>query len=418
MSVSKQRRGRLATRLFSLAFAPTLILAFARCSDLPVQSESPEAATPVFHLEPVGTSGMYCTESTHKLTSTAPYQVCVNPSTWNGDLVVFAPGYRNPYESPKDIGGVSAPQQVVDMGYAWATTNFRENGLVVPSTWIDVDLLELVSTAKTLLTELTNRTTKTVYMTGGSQGGLITVLAVERHPEVFNGGGLAVCGPIGDYGKQLSYIGDFRVVFDYFFKDPVITDWPVWTQSSTVDAGYWWNGSTQTNVSAAITNNPSLTSQLLKVTGAPIDSNDPAASTQQTVLGVLRFSFMGTEDAKTKLEGSAFDNEKRRYKGSDNDAALNAGVQRFKADPDALSNLSALQTTGKLSRPLVTMHTTGDEIVPVSQADLYRQKTSKQVSTRKLHDDQRVTRYGHCNFTEQEILTAFTRLVFKASTQR
>jgi hypothetical protein len=29
-------------------------------------------------------------------------------------------------------------------------------------------------------------------------------------------GGLAICGPIGDFGQQINYWGDFRALYDYF----------------------------------------------------------------------------------------------------------------------------------------------------------------------------------------------------------
>ena len=72
----------------------------------------------------------------------------------------------------------------------------------------DPDLLALVTKAKTYLKSSPGH----VYMTGGSQGGLITTLAVERYPGVFTGGGLAACGPIGSYRRQLRYVADFRAV--------------------------------------------------------------------------------------------------------------------------------------------------------------------------------------------------------------
>jgi pimeloyl-ACP methyl ester carboxylesterase len=57
-----------------------------------------------------------------------------------------------------------------------------------------------------------------VYLIGASEGGIITALALEQYPDVFDGG-LALCGPYGDFRKQIDYFGDFRVVFDYYFPD-------------------------------------------------------------------------------------------------------------------------------------------------------------------------------------------------------
>ena len=44
----------------------------------------------------------------------------------------------------------------------------------------------------------------------------MAALAAEQRPDLFNGA-LAACGPVGDFAAQIDYLGDFRVLFDYFF---------------------------------------------------------------------------------------------------------------------------------------------------------------------------------------------------------
>ena len=64
--------------------------------------------------------------------SSAPYQVCF-PATWNGDLVVYAHGYVSsdePLALPDDqVDGRSVAELVTGVGYAYATTSYRANGL-------------------------------------------------------------------------------------------------------------------------------------------------------------------------------------------------------------------------------------------------------------------------------------------------
>jgi hypothetical protein len=79
--------------------------------------------------------------------------------------------------------------------------------------------------------------------------------------------------------------------------------------------------------------------------------------------------------------------------------------------------LNNLETTGKLTRPLVTLHTTGDHIVPEWHEPLYRAKTSRSLSSWLLHSRLTVSRYGHCSFTVDEVLGAFALLVLKATGQ-
>ena len=59
-----------------------------------------------------------------------------------------------------------------------------------------------------------------MYLVGVSQGGLVCTLAVEQNPGIFSGG-LSLCGPIGDFRRQINYWGDFRVAFDYFFPNVI-----------------------------------------------------------------------------------------------------------------------------------------------------------------------------------------------------
>jgi hypothetical protein len=75
--------------------------------------------------------------------------------------------------------------------------------------------------------------------------------------------------------------------------------------------------------------------------------------------------------------------------------------------------LATLQTSARLRRPLVTIHDTGDPIVPVWHQPLYRRRLD--FLGKVLHTPITIDRYGHCNFTEAEILGAFAVLVLKVS---
>src|SRR5438093_1076710 len=207
-----------------------LVLALIGCSDLPGPAPR-EAAGPNPPPLVLQSGGLYCTEPGAQLSSGALYKVCVDPAKWNRDIVVFIPGYHDPADAPSlpdDFSETPVSLLFSTLGYGFASTSFRGTGLIERATWVGGDLLELVETAKTLLANSTGRTARFVYQTGGSQGGLGTVMAVEQYPNTFSGG-LAGCGPIGDYRRQIDYVADFRVVFDHYFAD-VIPGWPVWKQ--------------------------------------------------------------------------------------------------------------------------------------------------------------------------------------------
>jgi pimeloyl-ACP methyl ester carboxylesterase len=334
-------------------------------------------------------------------------------TAWNGDLVVFAHGYvafNEPVAIPEDQlglpGGVSLPELVNALGFAFATTSYRANGLVVREGLEDVR--ELVDLFRVEHSEVGR-----VYLVGASEGGLIAALAVERFPETFDGG-IAACGPVGDFRRQLDHFGNFRVVFDYFF--PGVLPGSAVSIPPEVIAG--WETVYLPRILAAIRARPGALDELLRVTRAPFDSAVPATR-ELTVAGLLWYSVFATNDGIEKLGGQPFDNRHRFYFGSSNDFLLNLLVKRFTADAAALNEVEAnYQTTGRLSAPLVTLHTTGDPIIPVGHETLYFLKTFFSGAVLQLlHTNLPVARYGHCQFQAEEALAAFAWLVFQVQSR-
>ncbi|HXH29153.1 MAG TPA: hypothetical protein VNL37_08930 [Candidatus Polarisedimenticolia bacterium] len=341
--------------------------------------------------------------------SGAVYRICM-PDTWNGSLVVWAHGYvaaNEPIAIPEDQlvlpDGTSLPALVNALGFAFATTSYAVNGLAVVQG--QEDLLDLVG----LFTD-EHGVPRRVYLAGASEGGLITALSVEKHPEVYDGG-LAACGPIGDFPRQVNYDGDFRVVFDYFFPD-VIPGSAVDVPQEVMDD---FDAVYVDRILAAIRSEAGATAQLLRVTHAPFDAADPS-TVEDTVLGLSWYDVFATNDAVEKLGGQPFDNLRRLYLGSDNDWRLNLRVARYAADPAAVAAMQTdYQTTGKLDRPLVTLHTKGDPIIPYWHETLYTLKTLV-AGRADRHVNIPVDRYGHCNFKAGEVLLAFAVLLYRSAT--
>jgi pimeloyl-ACP methyl ester carboxylesterase len=333
----------------------------------------------------------------------ALYQICF-PSNWNGDLVLYAHGYVRPggdLALPNDqIGGQSISSTVTGLGYAYGTTSYRANGLVAVEAV--EDLVELETTFRRLYRPDPNRS----VVVGVSEGGLVATLATERHPDHFDGG-LAACGPIGSFRRQLDYFDDFRVVFDYLFPG-VIPGSPV-DVSASVTAN--WETVYAPAVVVALALNPSAARELMRITGAPSERDDIMAIAASAV-GILWYNVVGSSDAQARLGGQPFDNSTRLYSGSSDDGALNAGVARFTADPAAIVSLAAFETSGTLTVPLVTLHTTGDQIVPFEQEGLYADKVSQASASARLSQNA-VDRFGHCAFQASELLAAFSSLVSK-----
>ncbi|HUR93950.1 MAG TPA: hypothetical protein VMY76_05175 [Gemmatimonadales bacterium] len=382
-------------RRFLAAWSATLLVTAACGGGDDVQAPPPEDGEP---------AAAGCQDATLGATG-ALYRVCF-PQTWNGDLVIYAHGYvagTEPLAIPDDgVGGRSVSEIVNALGYAYATTSYRANGLVA-----DLGAEDIVQLSEEVRRRFRPDPTRT-YVVGVSEGGLAAALAAERHADAIDGA-VAACGPVGDFAAQIDYFGDFRVVFDYYFPG-VIPGGPVDVPDSVRAK---WTSTYVPAIAAALQADIPATLQLLSVTGAPIDPQD-LLSAGATVIGALRYDVFALQDARARLGGQPYDNIGRVYGGSLNDEALNAGIARVAADAEARAALGQFETTGVLSIPVVTLHTTGDPIVPAAQSELYAAKVAAAGSASNL-ESRTVTRYGHCTFEQTELLDAFAAMVGRAT---
>jgi hypothetical protein len=354
-----------------------------------------------------------CDPDGHQV-SGAVYRICMPPAgLWNGDLVIWAHGYvafNRPVAIPEDQlrlpDGTSIPDIANGLGYAFATTSYSVNGTAVRQGLADVvDLVSVFEGAKGPVGH--------VYLTGASEGGLITTLATEQRPDLFSGG-LAACGPIGSFPGQVGYYGDFRVLLDYYFPrllpgsaiqipPALISNWDAYYSSVVRPAMF-----------API--NLGKTLELIRVAHVPTDPN-PAnfwASAERSLRDALWYNVFATNDAIEKLGGQPFDNRRTLYLGSSNDLFLNFRVKRYSADPVAVAEMrSHYDTTGVLGRPLVTLQTLYDQQVPSWQQSVYTLKVAASGSLDQLIP-LTIDRYGHCNFTPAEVLVSFVLMVLKS----
>ena len=148
---------------------------------------------------------------------TAQYVVYMpQPSTcFNGDVIVFAHGYIPP-ASPSNAwlsqlmlpDGTSIPALANGLGFGFAASGFSKDGLAILQGIQDTKALTNVIQGLSIPVHK-------YFATGASEGGLIAAKLIEEGHSF--AGGVAVCGPVGNFQKQINYFGDVRVLFDYFF---------------------------------------------------------------------------------------------------------------------------------------------------------------------------------------------------------
>jgi len=340
------------------------------------------------------------------LPSGALSRICIPTANWNGDLVVYAHGYTA-FNAPLDLqhlelpNGAYLPDLVQNLGFAFAATNYRRNGLVIPDG--AADIRELVAA----FPGVAGRAPDHTYITGVSEGGIIAALLVEQSPELFSGG-LSLCGPVGSSKQQVDYWGDFRLLFDYFFP-AALPPGPFNIPQALIDG---WEGFYKPVVEARVAADPAAARQLIRTSKAAVALTNPT-TTVQTIDNLLWYNIYATNDAIAQFGGNPFDNTNHVYLGSRNDWQLNRDIPRYPPNPGALGALGPYETSGRVTIPLVTLHTTSDEIVPFWHQLLYRAKLRAAGSTAVIQIP--IPRYGHCNFTTAEVLGGFGLLVLEVT---
>jgi len=102
----------------------------------------------------------------------------------------------------------------------------------------------------------------------------------------------------------------------------------------------------------------------------------------------------------------------------DADLAMLKSAPRIAADPGALTYLSDnIIYNGQLPFPVLTLHTTGDGLVPVEDERAYA-KVVHEANDSALLRQTFVHRAGHCEFTPAETIAALQTLEFRVATGR
>ena len=326
------------------------------------------------------------------------------PASYNGILVIWAHGFQDAGTDvaiPEDqlcSNDFCLPDLINDLGFAFATNSYSKTGMAIRQGKDDIlDLVNIFASQK--------GQPQKVYLIGASEGGIITALSVEQHPGVYSAG-VASCGPVGDFPYQINYFGDARATFEYFF--PGVIPGNLFNPTPELAAG--WLDYYEHIVKPIVFNptNRPLLDQWVKVAGLPFDADNYLPTVEISVQDVLRYSVVNLNDASVTLGGFPFDNTSRWYGGSDNDLLLNIFVPRAAADPAAVAEMKAFyNTTGVLSRPLVTLHTLRDQQVPYFHEQIYAWKTFLSGSFFTRHFNVPIDRFEHCNFTRDEALFSF-----------
>jgi len=328
----------------------------------------------------------------------------VRPTAWNGALVLYAHGFVSPDQPvaiPPDAERVIA--LFVPQGFAVAVSSFSETG------WAVKDGAQRTHQLLGIFTSKFGNPSR-IYAAGGSMGGLIAIKLVETYPGKFVGL-LAACPVSGGLRPELDYFANVRVLFDLFYPG-VLTGTLV-----DVPADIDVTSDIILPAIAAMSANLTGASTIARITQTPV----PFASGAELIQSIVT-ALVGASNYPHVLSLTHgrpfFDNSDTDYTGALPAMVLqsiNASVQRFSASPAGLNYVDQNYTpTGDLEIPALTISTFRDPLAPGFHRDLYGAAVAAAGNSNLLVQHTvpgTANGYGHCTFTSQELVTAFSQLV-------
>ncbi|MEO7753874.1 MAG: hypothetical protein ABIS35_10710 [Terracoccus sp.] len=334
------------------------------------------------------------------------------PKNWNGDLVVYAHGYRGT-GSDLTVEPPPAYQYLISQGYAWAASSYRRNDYD-PGIGV-IDTKNLTVRMKKVL----GRTLDKTYLVGFSMGGHVTASAIETYPTLYDGA-LPACGVLGDVE-----------LFDYFLD---------YSLGAAAYAGLGaddyafpsssWTTTTVPRIEAGLSYAPGPNwAFALKPAGQQFKSFVEVGSGGDRVTfdtawqywhspanesGSFLFNRSAGDGTIAGRRGTVAQNSDTVYatEYGRQFASLDTTIKRVTASNrarKAQGTTPAPIIHGTPSVPVLSLHTTGDLFVPIEMEQIY----AKEVRANGRGDllVQRAIRdVGHCSFTGEEIVSAYSDL--------
>jgi pimeloyl-ACP methyl ester carboxylesterase len=323
------------------------------------------------------------------------------PEQWNGDLVLFAHGFvsnAGQNGSMLRVGTHRFRDHVIKSGFAWAASSYHCNGYVPGQGLVDTMALSDLFKEKN-----GGRAPARTYLTGESMGGHVTLLGMQEFPTAF-AGGLAMCpaGPeLFDYYAAMSAAAEV-VSGVQFHADTVQQDLAKMAEAFGKPPEYTEKGRQMASIE-------------INVSGGP----RPFAMEGLTSRFVANYgTSMGALLGSTTPSNRAVDTAHVKYSIGDGLGltadTLNTKARRKAGDPELRSATGPYEEIvpfdGKIERPTMTMHGTGDLFVPIFLEQTLKRAVKASGNEKLL--TQRIYRIGaHCQFSQQEMTAAFDDLV-------
>jgi pimeloyl-ACP methyl ester carboxylesterase len=375
---------------------------------------------------------------TGTLPNGATYVIDV-PANWNGTLLLYSHGYVAPGGSnpAMDAGDPLTGGYMLAAGYALAGSSYATTGWAVHEAIPDqIAVLDVFQ-------KDVGTPTKTIAW-GHSLGGMITAGLVQQYPSRFDGGAPmcgVVAGGVGLWNESLDGAFAFNTLLAGGALQVVHITSPAQNFAIAEAVLAAAQGTAQGRARLA------LVAALADIPGWYDPTTPEPSPTDYTTQQANQFLWMENVDFafqfafRAELEARAGGNpsfntainyaaqlkRSRDYAAVqalysaaslslDADLATLKSAARIADDPGALTYLSDnIIYNGQLSIPVLTLHTTGDGLVPVEDEKAYMKVVHEANDTAFLRQTF-VHRAGHCEFSPAEMITALQTLDLRVMT--
>jgi pimeloyl-ACP methyl ester carboxylesterase len=331
------------------------------------------------------------------------------PSNWNHQLVIYAHGIVDPQApvalpSTNDAVLQGILPVLLEEGFAVGYSSYATNGFAIKDGIYDTDQVRVS------FDTIVGKPAYT-YLIGVSLGSAIVTELAENNPKNYSGV-LPMCGLIGGSALEVNYVGNARVLFDYYFpgvvpgtllKTPLLPYDPTPGDPANIGQLVAYD----LEVGATSTGTPTVELG----TALQIEA-ETGTELVEGLIYAMGFDIRYLNDVLARTGGSSpYNNASTIYVGTTNNTALNKGVERVKSGYAGVEYMDAYyQPTGNIQIPMVTLHTSRDPLVPYWHEGFYLSYAASKHRTGNLVQ-QVVNRWGHCAFEGQEIFNSFSGLV-------
>ena len=304
------------------------------------------------------------------------------PARWNGVLVLHAHGGPELGEprAERTEQDLKRWAVMVKAGYAWAGSTYRQGGVAVRAAGEDTERLRGIFNTAVGQPRLT-------ILHGQSWGASVAAKAAEAYPESYDGV-LLTSGVLGGGTHSYDFRLDLRVVYQALCGNHPLPSEPAYP--------LWQGLPPNSKLTHA-----ELARRVDECTGLRLKPDQRSAAQQRTLDAILKVvriperSLIGhlnwatwhfQDIAFKRLDGgNAFGNIGAQYVGSDDDAALNAKVARYRADPAAVARFAQdADPTGRIKVPVLTAHAIDDPVAFVELDSAFLETMRSAGSTEHL----------------------------------